>query len=372
MSISSNSAFADARRLPSSGPLVDVGMPAYRRPHFIGEAIESVLAQTYATWRLVVSENGPGGGEVEAVVRRYTSDARVRYVATGRNLGPAANWNRLLQAGTASYFTLIQDDDKWDPEFLARRVAFLEANPSCGFVFAGERKIDQHGRHIVADGPRAVPGRDVSDVLPEGIYSPREFIQTLYRYKLGGMETPTICSLGVMSRRSALEAVGAEFRENQKWHDDETCLLGLDWELYLRMALRFPTGFMAVKDASQRIHHPSITSEVKRDGEHLIRYHQYLGEWFRRELSGFQLPRQYDELFAYAYIMAALDALERGDRRKCARYLRSSVRRCPSSIVNPRLAATAAALMLGRRGTRLLVRARVVRRARSRELTFGA
>ena len=198
---------------------------------------------------------------------------------------------------------------------MARRVAFLEAHPSCGFVSSGVRQIDQHGRRMVVE-------RDVADVLPEGIYSPREYIQSLYRYKLGGIRTPSICSLGVMSRRSALEAVGAVF--------DETYPFGWDIELYLRMALRFPTGFMAVQDASQRIHHPSLTSEHSLDGEYCIRYQEYHGEWFRRELPGLRLPRQYDEIFADAYIMAALDALERSDRRTCARYLRSAVRRCPT------------------------------------------
>jgi glycosyltransferase involved in cell wall biosynthesis len=362
VSITSDSAFSDVHSLPSSGLAVDIGTPAYCRPRFIGETIESVLAQTYKNWRLVVSENGPGGGEVEAVVRQYTSDPRVRYVATGRNLGPAANWTRLLQAGTAPYFAVIQDDDKWDPDFLARRVGFFEAHPSCGFVFAGERKIDQHGRTIDAERTPSLPAYDVADVLPEGIYSPREFIHSLYRYKLGGIQTPTICSLGVMSRRSALEAVGPAF--------DETHVLGWDWELYMRMALRFPTGFMAIKDASHRIHHPSITSEASFEGENFIHHHEYYGEWFRRELPGLQLPREYDEVFADAYIMAALDALERGDRRRCARHVRSAVRRCPSSITNPRIAASAAGLMLGRTGTSLLARTRATRRRRSSELVY--
>ena len=60
-----------------TAPLVDIGMPAYLRPHFIAEAIESVLAQTHTDWRLFVSENGRGGGDVEAVVRRYADDARI-------------------------------------------------------------------------------------------------------------------------------------------------------------------------------------------------------------------------------------------------------------------------------------------------------
>jgi glycosyltransferase involved in cell wall biosynthesis len=325
-------------------------MPAYRRPQFIGEAIESVLAQTHTNWRLVVSENGPGGGEVEAVVRQYTSDPRVRYVATGRNLGPAANWTRVLQAGTAPYFAVLQDDDKWDPDFLSRRVAFLEGHPSCGWVYSGERWIDQHGREIVPDHD------EVSDVLPEGIYSPREYIQSLYRYKLGGLYTPSICTLGVMSRRSALEAVGAVFDETYEF-------LCFDVELYLRLALRFPTGFMAIKDASVRIHHPRISTEHRLDGEYFVRYHEYHGEWFRRELPGIRLPRQYDEIFADSYIKAALDALERGDRRACSRYLRSAVVRSPTSIANPRFAAGAGGLVLGRAGAALLARVRAARRS---------
>ena len=363
MSIAPDSMSADVRPLPSSGPTVDIGMPAYRRPQFIGEAIESVLAQTYANWLLVVSENGPGGGEVEAAVRPYTSDPRIRFVTTGLNLGPAVNWTRVLQFGTAPYFSVVQDDDKLDPDFLARRVAFLEGHPSCGFAYAGERKIDQHGRAIAVERTPSLPDQDVADVLTEGVYSPRELILTLYRHKLGGIHTPAITSTGVMSRRSALEAVGPMF-------DDTYPFLAWDTELYMRMALHFPTGFLAVRDSCQRIHHPSLTSEHSPDGEYWIRFHEYHGEWFRRELPGLRLPRQYDELFADAYTLAALDALERDDRRRCVHYLSRAVRRCPSSVANPRVAACAAGLVLGRRGARALARARAARRLRDGDLRY--
>ena len=347
----------------SNGPVVDVGMPAYRRPEFISEAIGSVLAQTYPNWRLVVSENGPGGGEVEAVVQPYTGDPRIRYVTTGENLGAATNWTRVLQAGTSPYFTLLQDDDTWDPDFLARRVAFLERHPSCGFVHASERKIDQHGQIIAAERSSSLPDIDIADLLREGVYAPREYIWSLYRYKLGGIQTPAITTTGVMSRRSALEAVGPVF-------DGTFPFLSWDIELYLRMALRFPTGFLAVKDSSQRIHHPSITSGRDFDGEYWIRFHEYHREWFRRELPGLKLPRQCDETFAEAHVLAALDALERGDRRRCARHLCSAVGLSPAMLVNPRIAAGAAGLILGRRYARLLAQARAARRSRSDELSY--
>ena len=363
MRIADETSLPGVREPRASDPPVDIGMPAYRRPQFIGAAIESVLAQTYSNWRLLVSENGPGGGDVEAAVSPYTSDPRIQYVATGKNLGPAVNWTRLLQAGTAPYFTVIQDDDMWDPGFLARRVAFLENHPSCGFVYSGDRQVDQNGRPIDTERTASLQSQNVADVLSDGVYSPEKYIWSLYRHKLGGIHPPSICSLGVMSRRTALEAVGPKF-------DETFPFLYFDVELYVRMALRFPTGFMAIRDATQRIHHPSITSEHNFDGEYWLRYHEYHESWFRRELPNLRLPRQYHQIVADAHIMASLDALERGNRRRCAHHLGAALRRSPSSIAKPRFTASAIGLALGGRGPRLLARARAARRRRSGELRY--
>ena len=140
----------------------------------------------------------------------------------------------------------------------------------------------------------------------------------------------------------------------------------------MKMAFRFPVGFMAIKDATQRIHHPSLTSEHQFDGEHWIRYHAYHGAWLRRKLPGFKFPRGYYEVFAEAYVWAALDALERGDRRKCARYLRKALRAAPKwSLTNPRVPAAAAGILLGRHGGRLLTRVRAARLRKSETLVYA-
>jgi glycosyltransferase involved in cell wall biosynthesis len=357
-----------AEALPGE-PAVDIGMPAYRRPELIGAAIESVLAQSYSNWRLVVSENGPGGGEVEEAVRPYTADPRISYVATGANLGPAANWTRLLQAGRATYFTLIQDDDVWDSGFVASRVRFLERRPSCAFVFSGERMLDGHGREISVERTPKLPAADVSEILREGVYSPTEFVQSMYRHQLGGIHTPTISSGGVMSRRSALESVGAYF-------DDSLDFLYFDVELYTRMAFRFPSGFLRARDVAQRIHvsqdtcHDSISSESEFGGERWIRYHEYYGDWIRRELPDLKLPRQFDQLRARAYIWGALDAIERGEQRKGATFLRRAVRAYPPSLLNPRVTAAAVGTLLGERGRSALSRARDAARRRSAVVAY--
>ena len=350
-------------------PAVDIGMPAYRRPEMIGAAIESVLAQSYSNWRLVVSENGPGGGEVEEAVRPYTADPRISYVATGSNLGPAANWTRLLQAGEAKYFTVLQDDDVWDPGFLAARVGFLEQYPSCGYVFSGERLMDHDGRELAVERTPALAAKDVSEVLAEGVYAPEELLPAMYRHRLGGIHTPSISSGGVMSRRSALEAVGPYF-------DDSVPFLFWDVDLYMRMSLRFPTGCLAARDVAQRIHvtddsrHESVTSDSTFDGERWVRYHEYHRDLIRRQLPGVRLPREFARIRSQAFIIAALDAIERGDRRRSAHYLREAVSVDPLAVFNPRVTAGTIGLLFGERGRRILHGARNAARRRSGKLAY--
>ena len=90
-------------RVSESRPRVDVGMPTRGEAPYIGEAISSVCAQSYADWTLRISENGPGGGELEDRLAPYLGDERIRYSATGHDLGAAQNHTRLLRAGDAPY-----------------------------------------------------------------------------------------------------------------------------------------------------------------------------------------------------------------------------------------------------------------------------
>jgi glycosyltransferase involved in cell wall biosynthesis len=344
-------------------------MPAYRRPELIGGALESALEQSYANWRLVVSENGPGGGAVEDAVRPFTADPRISYVATGSDLGPAANWTRLLQAGKAKYFCVLQDDDVWDPGFLDARVRFLEQHPSCAYVFSGERVMDHDGQEIAVERTRALAEKDVSEVLAEGVYAPEELVPTMYRHRLGGIHAPSISSGGVMSRRTALEDVGPYF-------DDSLPFLFWDVDLYMRMSVAFPTGFLAVRDVAQRIHvtdqsrHESVTSESTFDGERWIRYHEYYRDWFRRALPEVKLPREFSRIRGQALIIAALDAIECGDRRRGAEHLRGAIAVDPLAAFNPRAAVCAIGLLLGRRGTRIVRGARNAARKRSDALVY--
>ena len=155
-----------------------------------------MLAQSYPNWRLLVSENGPGGGEVEDAVRAYTERSTDPLCRHRPNLGPPANWTRLLQAGSAPYFTVIQDDDVWDPGFPRQRGSFLERHPSCGFVFSGERMIDHDGREIAVEQTRALADQGRLRDLAGGRVRAHELLPAMYRHRLGRDPHAGISSVG--------------------------------------------------------------------------------------------------------------------------------------------------------------------------------
>jgi glycosyltransferase involved in cell wall biosynthesis len=123
-------------------PQVDIGLPTRGEAPYIAESIDSILAQTHSAWHLLISENGPEGSELGERIRPYLADERIEYSPTGSALGAAKNHTRVIQYGSAPYVAILHDDDRWDPEFLERRVEFLESHPDCSFVFSANREMD--------------------------------------------------------------------------------------------------------------------------------------------------------------------------------------------------------------------------------------
>jgi glycosyltransferase involved in cell wall biosynthesis len=122
----------------SIAPVVDVGILTLgQSPSFLIEAVESVFTQTFSSWRLVISENGPGLDSVREALEPYVDDPRVEHVVTGAKEGRGKNWTRASQ-GSAPYIGLLDDDDRWAPEFLERRTEFLDRHQRVGLVAPGQ------------------------------------------------------------------------------------------------------------------------------------------------------------------------------------------------------------------------------------------
>lgn len=112
-----------------SNPRVTVGLPTYNGEKFLAESIESVLGQTYGDLELLISDNASTDGTADICARYAAQDSRVVYHRQPQNIGAGPNHDWVATHATGKYFKWGSDDDYILPEFLARCVARLEADP---------------------------------------------------------------------------------------------------------------------------------------------------------------------------------------------------------------------------------------------------
>jgi len=128
-------------------PVVSVVMPAYNARRFIGQAIQSVLDQTYGAWQLIVVDDASMDDTAEIVASFQRVDGRIQYERNPGNRGVVHSRNRALELARGKYVAFLDADDVWAPAKLASQVAFMEttgAPVSYGNYF----RIDGDGRTV--------------------------------------------------------------------------------------------------------------------------------------------------------------------------------------------------------------------------------
>jgi glycosyltransferase involved in cell wall biosynthesis len=171
-------------------------MPVRNGGAFIGRGLESLLGQTYGDLELVISDNGSTdatGTICEEYARR---DARVIYQRLDANLGLHANFARLIDEARGPYFMWACHDDWWDPAYVERMVAVLDAQPSVVLAGSNATSIDQFDiRHQVFDNVRVYgqPGPTANRVRRFLAEPPGNGHATLM---YGLMRTPAIQRVG--------------------------------------------------------------------------------------------------------------------------------------------------------------------------------
>jgi len=129
-------------------PKVSVCVPTYNYARYLSACIESVLAQSFGDFELVVIDDCSSDGTTE-VMRRYLGDERVRYRTNPVNLGMVGNWNRCLSEATGEYVKFVFGDDLLSsPEALERMVEVLDRRPAVTLVSSSRRIIDSESRVV--------------------------------------------------------------------------------------------------------------------------------------------------------------------------------------------------------------------------------
>lgn len=147
-------------------PRVRVYLSTYRRPGLLRRAVNSLLAQTLTDWSCQLHNDAPDDPEPARLVAEI-GDARIRCVTHVANLGATRAFNAFHQPVPEPYFSVLEDDNWWDPRFLERMVEALGANPDVELAWANLQLWDElpdgrwrdTGRAIWQVGGRRAPIR---------------------------------------------------------------------------------------------------------------------------------------------------------------------------------------------------------------------
>ena len=136
--------------------LVSIIMPSYNTASFIAESIQSVLAQSYKDWEMIIFDDC-SPDNTDDVVKPYLSDERIRYLKNEKNSGAAVSRNRALREAKGKWIAFLDSDDLWMPEKLQKQVIFMEKN-GYHFSYTNYAEIDTEGKKngILVTGPKQI------------------------------------------------------------------------------------------------------------------------------------------------------------------------------------------------------------------------
>lgn len=143
--------------------LVSIIMPSFNTGKYITETIESVLAQSYKNWELIIVDDC-SSDNTDEVVRTYLSDDRIHYLKNEKNSGAAFSRNTALREAKGKWIAFLDSDDIWLPEKLEKQIAFMEEN-GYGFSYTNYLEIDEISQEtgIIMTGPKKITKRKMYD-----------------------------------------------------------------------------------------------------------------------------------------------------------------------------------------------------------------
>jgi GT2 family glycosyltransferase len=218
---------------------VTVCIPTYNQLAYLRECLESVLAQEFDCFCILVLDDCSTDGTRDFMSKLH--DKRIVYQTNESNMGVFMNWRQFLRKIDTEYFVVFQHDDIMLPRYLSATVAQLDRNPDAAFAFTLSGAIDESGRDLNLSSPRNPP--------PEGLLAGESFL----RYAVEGRDMK-INPSSVLMRRSCVAAVG----NFDCPHSNHT----FDTNLYIRLAARFSLVFLNETLSMNRSHPGQLSKRI--------------------------------------------------------------------------------------------------------------
>ena len=283
-------------------PLVSVVIPAFNAATNIGQTLNSVLAQTYQEFEVIVVDDGSSDATTAVVEKFVTKDARFQLVRQS-NAGVGAARNTAIRKARGKYIAPLDADDYWFPEKLEKQVACAEQRGNeAGLVYCWYAVLDEHGR--LSNGhPQTAEGRLRHAFILRNI--------------VGNGSVP-------LFRTAALEEVGLYLTRIEQ-SGAQGCE---DWDLYIRIAERFSIHVA-----------PQYLLAYRQDGSSMSVNAETMAASFavvmsRARKRNFDLPSSIFRWSAgnfYSYL--AQNSFHWGHYDRCLRYLKKAVHADPALLL---------------------------------------
>jgi glycosyltransferase involved in cell wall biosynthesis len=293
------------KRMPDTGlPLVSLIIPAYNSRAYVCDAVDSCLAQTYPNCEIVVVDDGSTDDTPDLLRTRYGD--RIRLIEQA-NRGAAGARNTGVREARGEFVQFCDSDDRLLPEKVQAGYELFQQMPDIALVYT-------FARIVLPDDVTEVPLPDVE--LPSG---------DLFCLLLSGYGNFVGTSTVMVRRQAVLEAGGF----------DENLPVAQDWDLWLRLASRWPFGAINKPLMIYRKRPGSLQSDSVNLSEDRLRVVQRARDYPRR--AECLDDRAYDEFEASRHHKLAMLYWEAGRRADARRALRSAVDLDPAHAAARRL-----------------------------------
>ncbi len=231
-------------------PTVSIILTCYNHIKYIEPCLEGVRAQTFRDFEIIAIDDGSKDGTREWLAEQKD----IRCIFNENNLGTYATLNVGLREAKGDYIAVLNDDDLWEPEKLAKQLELLESNPKVGLVHTGGYFIDGEGNRTEGNplGFR-FPTFETGDIL------------------LGLVYENKIIASAALARRECFEKVGTF---------NEAYFGSGDWEMWFRIAEAYEVGFVDAPLTMYRVHGANASHKL----EKIWKDDQMLREWIATRL----------------------------------------------------------------------------------------
>lgn len=276
-------------------PVVSVVIPTHNRAGLIGDAIDSVLRQTYTNIEVIVVDNGSTDATRERVLVVAERDDRVRYYHQENSGSPVGPRNRAVGLALGDYVAFLDSDDLWLPAKLEKQMARFESDSKTAIVYSDFFMIDDSGERGATYFSLGTPHR--GSVYPELLV--KNFIPN---------------STAVVKKSAYLDGGGQQERYK----------IGHDWDLWLKIAENSNVAYVDEPLSEIRMHSGSMSARRQDLFEELI---DIVREREPGAVADPRIgPRRFGAILARYYYRHGVYSFLDGDRRAGRRSLGEALR----------------------------------------------